>query len=230
MTIGIYLLSFNDLVYVGQSINIERRFKAHTRSFKNATASAKLLKAYNQYGDPILTIFRVCEEGPLNSLERETIVEFNSIEEGLNQIDGNTPGGSGCTASSSRYNKEQVLSIFDLLVEGYTRREVSKGLSIPFGTIGNIQSGTNHLWLKEEFPEEYDLMLYHAKKSKIKANTAKLQGRTYPPIISPLGVVYTDIESVAEFARKHSLDRSGLSRVLRGKYPVHLGWKLYNGS
>lgn len=232
MTCGIYLLCFGeDQVYVGQSDNIKRRIRAHKRSFITGTTSKKLLNAYKQYGEPEAYIYLECNLSELNKLEALTIIEFDSINNGLNTIDGNTPGGSGYTASSSKYSREEILIIFNLLCEGNTKPEVKNLTGVPLGTIGNIQSGNEHLWLREEFPEEYEIMREYATYyfNSIETNTARGKGYKYNSIISPDGIVYNDIPNIAEFARKHHLDRAGISRVLRGEYPVHLGWRVYNG-
>lgn len=232
MTIGIYLLNFEDLVYVGQSINIERRFNQHKGSLKEGTCNYKVKEAYIKYGMPNLTILYKCEESDLDHLEKETIIEFDSINSGLNIIDGNTPGGSGYNASTSKYTREEIIEIFELLVEGKTKTEVCKLLNVPYGTVGNIQCMTGHLWLNTEFPEKYSIMRKFAKFYFTTAfkNTAKAKGFTYHPIVSPEGIIYKDIENIAEFARIHKLDRPAISRVLRGKYPVHKGWRIHNGS
>lgn len=54
MTIGIYRLCFNgtDQCYVGQSVNIEKRYKQHLSSFINNKANPKMMEAYIQYGNP----------------------------------------------------------------------------------------------------------------------------------------------------------------------------------
>ncbi len=232
MTCGIYALSFNstDKVYIGQSVNIELRFKAHLKNFNAATASSKLLAAFYMYGIPNLHILLTCKTEELDNLEIELIKEFDSINNGFNILDGNTPGGQGYMACNSIYTREQILNIFDMLCNGSTREQVSERLNIPVGSVGNILSGSSHLWLKEEFPDKYDQMRKQAKTKCSLKNCAKGRGFNYPPIISPKGVIYKDIENVAEFARNNGLDRAAISRVLRNKYPVHKGWRLYNGS
>lgn len=55
MTIGIYALYWEeqDLVYVGQSQDIARRFTEHKRKLKNTShTNYKVQAAYNLYGIP----------------------------------------------------------------------------------------------------------------------------------------------------------------------------------
>lgn len=59
MTIGIYSLYWEeqDLIYIGQSQNIERRFTEHLYKLKNNThTNYKVQKAYITYGLPSTNI------------------------------------------------------------------------------------------------------------------------------------------------------------------------------
>lgn len=57
--------------------------------------------------------------------------------------------------------------------------------------------------------------------------TASAQGISYPPILSPDGVIY-NVTCIAEFCRIHKLDTGSLGKVLRKapRYKSHKGWKL----
>jgi predicted GIY-YIG superfamily endonuclease len=52
MTIGIYRLIFpnTDKCYIGQSVNIERRYLQHLRDMEKGTAARKMQHAYSIYG------------------------------------------------------------------------------------------------------------------------------------------------------------------------------------
>jgi len=228
MTIGIYALIFEgtDKVYIGQSTNIEQRFKKHFVEFSKGLKSKKMQKAFSEFGAPELHGLVECSTQELDINEASMIVEFDSINNGFNTIDGNTPGGSGYTATKSKYTREEILEIFKHLCAGKSRQQITDILGVPVGTVGNILSGTGHLWLKEEFPIEYEKMRNQAANTVYSTNSAKAKGYVYPPIKSPSGEIYTNIENVAEFARKHKLDRAATSGVLRGARPVHKGWSL----
>lgn len=55
MTIGIYGLYWPDIdsIYIGQSIEIEQRWLAHSSALRRRDhANNKMLRAYEQYGEP----------------------------------------------------------------------------------------------------------------------------------------------------------------------------------
>lgn len=94
MTQGIYLITntINGRHYVGQSIDIERRFRDHQQSTANPNATdfnTPLHRAFRKYGLESFT-FEVLEVVPnhseLNSAENKYIAKFNSIATGYNQI------------------------------------------------------------------------------------------------------------------------------------------------
>jgi predicted GIY-YIG superfamily endonuclease len=70
MTSGIYKLKFEGTskVYIGQSVNIEKRFKEHIRSLKNRTSAKKLLSGFDTFGHPSIVILEECKDKDLMSL------------------------------------------------------------------------------------------------------------------------------------------------------------------
>ena len=58
MTIGIYRLIFPNTAkcYIGQSVNIERRYVQHIRDMEKGVAAEKVQQAYHMYGKPTLDI------------------------------------------------------------------------------------------------------------------------------------------------------------------------------
>ena len=82
--IGIYKICniINHKVYIGQSIDIQRRFSDHIRSLKNGCHFNEHLQAsYNKYG-PEAFVFEVeciCQKEELDDLEVFIIQQYNSI-------------------------------------------------------------------------------------------------------------------------------------------------------
>ena len=75
MTCGIYFISnkVNNKIYVGQSVNIERRWKQHKRELKNNIhENGRLQNAWNKYGEENFefSICSECKEEQLNTLEQ----------------------------------------------------------------------------------------------------------------------------------------------------------------
>lgn len=100
MAIGIYALYWEeqDLIYIGQSQNIERRFSEHIYKLTNTKhTNYKVQNAYNLYGLPVLNILEQCEISELNTLEISYTKEFNGLDKhrGLCLIEAGNVGWGG---------------------------------------------------------------------------------------------------------------------------------------
>jgi group I intron endonuclease len=87
---GIYkITSPNNRVYIGQSINIKNRYRAHIKDFH--LYETKLSRSFKKYGTEShkFEILCECDKLELGELETHYIHKYNSLEEGLNTIDRN---------------------------------------------------------------------------------------------------------------------------------------------
>lgn len=50
-------------------------------------------------------------------------------------------------------------------------------------------------------------------------------GKIYPGLISPDGLVYKDIKSLSEFCREHNLKISSINKLARSLHKTILGWR-----
>lgn len=95
-TIGIYKITnqINNKCYIGQSINIERRFKEH----KNTNRTSKYLhRAINKYGidNFKFEIIETCSKEQLSDREKYWIKYYNSLKPyGYNLTDGGDGGNT----------------------------------------------------------------------------------------------------------------------------------------
>lgn len=88
--IGIYkITSPSGRVYIGQSIDIDRRFNQYK---KGQYCNNKLKNSFNKYGidNHLFEIIIECDENVLDELEIKYIKEYDSIDNGFNVILGNT--------------------------------------------------------------------------------------------------------------------------------------------
>lgn len=304
MTCGIYLLSFPNTpkLYIGQSENIESRFRRHLTEMRTETHSFKLNEAYKKYGEPYLEVLEVCLPDKLNELEAYHINLWDAVADGFNTFGDQTFTRKTLESPSKtcKYSKEQILNVLDLLIEDKvllfkdistitgvhtnTIRSISAGithkwlqnncptkytklLSIKgtrevgcnspkstttrdqvleiFYTIINepnksykdiaelvgtssaivsfISTGTTHVWLKEEFPEQYIKML--ALRGSRSGGTVSSRGIHHPDVVSPEGLVYS-IPNIREFGRTHNIPHSSLHGLLTGKCKQARGWTL----
>ncbi len=93
MSIGIYkITSPSNKIYVGQSVNIERRFK-HYENLKEIKGQKKIYFSIKKYGyeNHLFEILEECSIDELDSREEYWINLYNSCNNGLNISEG---GGS----------------------------------------------------------------------------------------------------------------------------------------
>jgi hypothetical protein len=230
MTCGIYKLNFKgtDKVYIGQSMGIETRYKAHLDTFSSKKHTAKLMEAYNLYSYPDLEILLECDRGELDELEHLAIEGFNSVVEGFNTTSKICGGISpGELNGNSKFSNSQIIEVFNMLIysSNYSYRGISSITGVSIDTIKQIVRGKNHTWLSEYNTIGYQKML-QAKGSKASfSNSLEGIGRVHPDIISPEGRAYT-ITNIKSFAEEHNLTPSNLGCVLRGSRKSHKGWRL----
>lgn len=227
MTIGIYKLNFPNtgLVYIGKSINIEKRYIQHLSKLRKREGESKLQWAYNLYGDPDYEILTECSEDELDSWEVQYISLFNSLEKGLNSIPGggNTPTLIGTDNPNAKYTREDYFNVLYFLSEpGYSINEIVELTGVSKSTIQHIASEESHFWLRDEYPELYKKMVYI---SKLGRNNAFQRGIRYPKVRSPSGEVF-EVKNQTEFAKEHKLLQPKLCEVLHGHRKSHKGWTL----
>jgi len=86
---GIYKLVFGDsLIYIGKSIDIERRCAQHLKALKNGTHTTKLQEAYDKYGEPKCIVLFECHPDHINILE----VYFINLFWNENILNSTRPG------------------------------------------------------------------------------------------------------------------------------------------
>lgn len=238
MTTGIYKLNFSNTskVYVGQSIHIEKRYKEHIQTLKDGTASKKLLAAFKEYGEPSLEILCVCSKNDLNALENEAIEIYDAYNNGFNSF--SKEGGSvralvGLAHPGSKYSKITILKVFSLLYRTtIPYSTIAKKIGIKQYLVNNIVSGS-HIWLKYEYPKQYEAMLYNrsVRNSTNLKTISNVDKYTNFVLVSPTGVVHNNITSIAEFCRNqpdlcinYDSSRSAIGKVLKGTKSAHLGW------
>lgn len=87
MTCGIYLISCNGKPYIGQSINIEKRWYEHLRKLKSHKHNNPIIqRIYNKHGIQSLTfqILQVCSKNMLKELEQHWCNQYDSFNCGCN--------------------------------------------------------------------------------------------------------------------------------------------------
>lgn len=231
MTCGIYLLKFSgtDQVYIGQSVNIEYRYKKHIQALKRGTANYKLQKEYSYRGIPILEVLLECSADELNGNENEAIQIYDSVSNGFNIAEFADIHAEGEKNPASKYSEQKIEEVFHLLLDLDNRyKDIEEKTGVSLSTVRHIANLESHTWLAIKYPEKYELLKSYKGLARQQAtNSAASRGIEYPSIVSPSGIEYT-VTNVTAFARVHNLDPSSLTKVLnrRPKYNSHKGWKL----
>lgn len=233
MTIGIYSLYWGaqDLVYIGQSQNIEVRYKEHLALLKRFKhTNYKVQNAYNLYGTPTLKLLEECSIDRTNDAEIYWTKEFDALGtcNGLCIIEPGTVGW-GTNSNSSKYSRIQILKVFSLLYKADTSvPEIMCRTGVSKAVINDILSRASHLWLSSSYPEQYSLMGLRLRKV---SNISKKLGKA-PIIVSPTGEQYA-ISSITEFCSAINIDNLCLSSKVRGFARIidktrkqYKGWKL----
>jgi len=106
--IGIYkITSPNNRVYIGQSVDIDKRFYRYSILSVNIKGQTKLYRSFLKYGvlNHKFEILKECNESELNGLERYYQEHFNSVDDGLNCVYTKTSDKSG------RASKETLIKM-----------------------------------------------------------------------------------------------------------------------
>lgn len=238
MTCGIYILNFDNTnkVYIGQSVCIEKRYSQHLLSFRNNTASPKLLEGVSKYGIPSYTILLECDLHELDENEEAAISVWDSVINGFNTYTyaNEAPSNMGQYGSgNTKYSKSSIIKVFELLVNTEcTYVQVASISKVPESTVSTIASLKSHIWLKAEFPDQYDILIKKLATRKLTASnvvsnklSAKSRGIIYPTIKDPQGTIYT-IDNAYRFAKEHGLAPNHFQEVLNGHRKSHKGWKV----
>ena len=153
MSIGIYKYTnkLNGQVYIGQSTDIENRYKQHLYdSSQRPDRGTGIDIAIHKYGIENFTfeIIEECQTKELNEKERYWIQYYDSYNNGYNR----TLGGDSLKGEEhprAILTKEQVIFIRDCYANHISRREVFKAIS----SSGITERGFLKIWNGETWPD-----------------------------------------------------------------------------
>ena len=132
--IGIYKITNlkNNKVYIGQSVDIERRWSSYYCLGVKVKGQPKLYRSLNKYGldKHKFEIVTTCEKEELNKLERYYQELYNSVENGLNCVYQSEDGGCFVHTEEtkrkiSEANKGELNAFYGKTHTEETRRKLS---------------------------------------------------------------------------------------------------------
>lgn len=223
MTIGIYALWWesHDIVYVGQSIKVERRYKDHIYKLENRLSSKNLNEAYLLYGIPTLVLLEECTIPELDTKEIEWINQFDSI----NTSAGGSRGSFGYNSGKCAASKEDCEYVLELLADTtLTLKDIADKTKVSIRTVESIAYKKRHFWLSELYPEKYAI----ATNNKRFSIAQERRFNTSVVLVSPEGVEYL-VNNLSKFAKEHNLNKGHLCAVARGAELSHKNWRRKGG-
>lgn len=158
--IGIYAIKnkINGKMYVGQSVNIKKRWYMHKRKLKmNIHHNNHLQYSWNKYGEQsfefkVLIELESKDEQELNTLEKNFIKKFNTSSNkfGFNKTEGGHNGRPtdevllkiSETISHKKLTNGQAQEVFNMLIEGYSTKQLSKKFNVEEYVIKSIKFGS----------------------------------------------------------------------------------------
>ena len=142
MSCGIYKIenNINHKVYIGQSTNIELRWRHHRSPNSSIRLIYPLYRAIDKYGIENFSfdIIEECKKEELDEREIYWINFYNSFNEGYNQ----TSGGQGAKDKGRVLKLEQVREIRkELQFSNKTEKEIAKEYSVSENIVVGINTG-----------------------------------------------------------------------------------------
>ena len=143
--IGIYKIEnkLNGKIYIGQSNNIERRFKEHQT--KGTLSRIPVDIAIQKYGKDNFT-YEIIEETSienLNTAEQFWIKKYNSVEQGYNCSEGGDQQSIGVNNGRAKLTEQDIIKIRQAYNNHKRQKDVYKEYEniISFGNFQSIWQG-----------------------------------------------------------------------------------------
>lgn len=155
MAIGIYKITnkVNNKCYIGQSVDINRRFSSHKTAAKNQV-KYPFYEAINKYGIENFNfdILEECGKEELNEKEKYWIQHYksNNSEYGYNLTDG----GQNFAINLCKLTEEDAIIIIDMLINKpeMSQNDIASMMSVGADTISEINNGKTRIQNNIEYP------------------------------------------------------------------------------
>lgn len=216
--IGIYKIQnlINGKLYIGQSVDIEQRWKEHISAAKGDYYHYTLYKAMRKYGieNFSFSIIEECNRDELSEKEKYWIKFYNSYEEGYNS----TLGGEG----TPQWDRDLILSLWN---EGLSSKDIIKKIGIKDNVLSGILQELNipHSEIryrgdnvKRKSIQQYDLKGNFIAEFSCPAEAAK-QTNTNQTNLMQVARQAKEYKSANNFLWKYSDDERSISQWVERK-------------
>lgn len=220
---GIYKLEFDSgLYYIGQSVDINKRFATHLSELRAGTHfNHKVQQAFDKEGPPKCIIIAEVPYHDLNDVEAKYI----QLTEPhcLNILSGSSSQYIGENAPRAIYMDDDILAVLIEIVENslVSRKYLSEKYSIDIGTIHDIGAGRGRaVAFKDSHPMLYSQLL--------KQKAANTRGKVTVVLSNGKETVTLISGEYSNFCRDKGIQNSNLSKVISGDRKSTKGWYLVN--
>lgn len=222
-TSGIYKLVFTSgKYYIGQAQNIAVRYRTHISELVSGKHfNFKVQQEYGECGTPGIEVLCQCLIAELD-IKEPTYIDINN-ENCLNILSALPNQHRGENSPRAIYTKDKLLPVLEYLVNNpkVNRKDVSQRFGVDVSTVHDISGGRGRLLeFSESHPELVAAILANKAHNTRGINTVTLTNGTE--------VVTLVTGQYSEFCRKHNIQTSNLSKVIKGARKHTQGWSIIN--
>lgn len=208
---SIYIIKndINNKVYIGQAIDVKRRFQAHCKPSSAKIDADLVARAIQKYGKEHFWC-EILEHNieDYNEKERYWIAHYNSIRpNGYNISEGGDAPAimKGINHPEAKLTEQTLKDlIYDLENTQLSYMQLSKKYNIASTSISAINAGTSYI---------LDNISYPIRKTP--NNQGKLSKEQVLEIIDLLKFTYLSYETIS---KKYSVEARAIARINKGKY------------
>lgn len=205
---SIYIIKndINDKVYIGQAIDVKRRFQAHCKPSTGQIDADLVAKAIKKYGKSHFW-YEILERDieDYNEKEKFWIAHYNSIRpNGYNISQGGDtpPVMKGIEHPEAKLNQNSLKNLLhDLEFTNISFRQLSKKYNISATCISDINIGRTHFVECINYPVRRDIQYGKLSKSQVLE------------IIDLLKFTYLSYE---EISKKYNVEARAIGRINKG--------------
>ena len=223
--------------YVGQSINIRRRYNSHKYELKNGKHhNQHLQRAWNKYGNKNFKyiILEICRDEE-HAIEREQYWadKFKSFvgEKGYNIGKCMKVWNTGIKLSESTRKKMSVQRKKNLTPKMLKMLQ-TMNIGRKFGKEFREKCAKNFLGKHHSKESKKKLSIAQSKHQASLTKSEKRKAFSHKMkvlrLISPDGQPY-EITGIRGFCEEFKLDRAAIGRVIKKTNKHHLGWRAFDG-
>lgn len=142
--IGIYKIEnmVNHKCYIGQAVDINKRWRRHRETYTDATSREyeyPIYRAMRKYGIDNFSfeVIEECLREELNEKEKHYIEKYDAFFNGYNQ----TLGGEGAVCTDSMIKESVIGIIYDLENTNMLQREIAEKWGVDISSVNSINTG-----------------------------------------------------------------------------------------